>query len=105
MAKLLTLLNKNIRAFIQLISAIIVNGKLGNYISGKIYNGDLKKICVPGLNCSSCPGALGSCPIGSMQAVFNNMRFNFSYYVVGFVTLIGVVLGRFICGFLCPFGW
>ena len=32
-------------------------------------------------------------------------RFRFSYYVTGFLILLGVLLGRFICGFLCPFGW
>ena len=32
-------------------------------------------------------------------------RFKFSYYITGFFILLGVTLGRFICGFLCPFGW
>jgi polyferredoxin len=29
----------------------------------------------------------------------------FSYYIVGFFMLVGGLLGRFVCGFLCPFGW
>lgn len=32
-------------------------------------------------------------------------KFNFSYYVTGTLILLGVLLGRFVCGFLCPFGW
>ena len=32
-------------------------------------------------------------------------KFSFSYYITGFLILLGVLLGRFICGFLCPFGW
>lgn len=32
-------------------------------------------------------------------------KFRFSYYVTGTLILLGVLLGRFICGFLCPFGW
>ena len=32
-------------------------------------------------------------------------KFRFSYYVTGILILLGVLLGRFICGFLCPFGW
>ena len=28
----------------------------------------------------------------------------FSYYVVGFLLLFGTLLGRFVCGWLCPFG-
>ena len=32
-------------------------------------------------------------------------EFQFSYYITGILILLGVLLGRFICGFLCPFGW
>ena len=60
---------------------------------------------MPGLNCYSCPAATGACPIGAFQAVIGSSRFKFSYYVTGFFILLGVTLGRFICGFLCPFGW
>jgi len=60
---------------------------------------------VPGLNCYSCPAASGACPIGAFQAVVGSSKFSFSYYVTGFLILLGVLLGRFICGFLCPFGW
>ena len=62
-------------------------------------------VCVPGLNCYSCPAASGACPIGSFQAVVGSSKFRFSYYITGILILIGVLLGRFICGFLCPFGW
>ena len=60
---------------------------------------------MPGLNCYSCPAASGACPIGAFQAVVGSSRFSFSYYITGFLILLGVLLGRFICGFLCPFGW
>ena len=60
---------------------------------------------MPGLNCYSCPAASGACPIGSFQAVVGSSKFSFSYYITGFLILLGVLLGRFICGFLCPFGW
>lgn len=32
-------------------------------------------------------------------------KFPFSYYITGILILFGVLLGRAICGFLCPFGW
>lgn len=64
-----------------------------------------KTVCVPGLNCYSCPAASGACPIGSFQSVVSSSKFNFSYYVTGTLILLGVLLGRFVCGFLCPFGW
>lgn len=72
---------------------------------GEIYRGDAKNVCVPGLNCYSCPAATGACPIGAFQAVIGSSKFKFSYYITGFFILIGVLLGRFVCGFLCPFGW
>ena len=60
--------------------------------------------CVPGLNCYSCPGAAGACPIGSLQAVVGSWNFKFAYYVIGFLIFVGAILGRLVCGFLCPFG-
>ena len=56
------------------------------------------------LNCYSCPGALGSCPIGAMQAIIGGAKYNVSFYVLGFLMLFGVTVGRLVCGFLCPFG-
>lgn len=93
------------RHIIQLITAIFTNGYLFGFMKGNIYTGNSKHVCVPGLNCYSCPGALGSCPIGSLQAVLGGRKHNFSYYVVGLIMLFGVLLGRFVCGFLCPFGF
>ncbi len=46
-----------------------------------------------------------SLSIGAFQAVVGSSKFKFSYYITGFFILLGVILGRFICGFLCPFGW
>lgn len=51
------------------------------------------------------PRRCGACPIGAFQAVVGSSKFRFSYYVTGILILLGVLLGRFICGFLCPFGW
>ncbi len=84
--------------------ALLTNANLKGFITGKIYTGNAKKICVPGLNCYSCPGAVGSCPIGSLQAVLGSWNFKMAYYVVGILIFIGAVLGRIVCGFLCPFG-
>jgi ferredoxin-type protein NapH len=92
------------RRIIQIIATVATNANIKGFFQGKIYRGDLKKICVPGLNCYSCPGALGSCPIGSMQAVIGSLKYNFSLYITGFMLLMGIIFGRFICGWLCPFG-
>lgn len=93
-----------IRLLIQGLWALITNGFLAGFAQGKIYTGKLKNLCVPGLNCYSCPGSLGSCPIGALQAVLGSFKFKFSFYLMGFFLIIGTVLGRFVCGFLCPFG-
>lgn len=96
---------RNKRNFVQGTFALITNGKLDNFLKGNIYTGKLKSVCVPGLNCYSCPGALGSCPIGSFQAVVGSSKYNFSYYITGLLLLFGTIFGRLICGFLCPFGF
>ncbi len=90
---------------IQTLATLITNGNVAGYISGKIYKGNIKNACVPGLNCYSCVGALGSCPIGSLQAVIGKSGGRFPFYVVGFLLLIGSLFGRLVCGFLCPFGF
>ena len=87
-----------------MIATALSNGYVTGFAKGSIYQGSLKKLCVPGLNCYSCPGALGSCPLGSLQAVLGSRDFQFSFYMLGFFMLVGAVLGRVVCGFLCPFG-
>ena len=96
--------NKN-RWKIQALSALLTNAHLAGFFTGKLYKGALKGTCVPGLNCYSCPGAVGSCPIGALQAVIGSSKFQFSYYVVGILIFFAVLFGRVVCGFLCPFGW
>ena len=101
--------NKNFlarfRGWIQAAAILLTNIHIPNLLKGKIYQGNVKTMCVPGLNCYSCPAATGACPIGAFQAVVGSSKFKFTYYITGFFILLGVLLGRFICGFLCPFGW
>lgn len=92
------------RKLFQVLVALGYNGYFNGFAQGKIYRGSSKILCVPGLNCYSCPGALGSCPLGALQAVISDITYNFSFYVVGFLALMGIALGRFVCGWLCPFG-
>jgi len=88
----------------QALWALLTNSYLIGFAQGKIYKGKLKNLCVPGLNCYSCPGAVGACPIGSLQAVIGNWNFKFAFYVAGFLVFVGALIGRFVCGWLCPFG-
>jgi polyferredoxin len=89
---------------VQAVWAVGTNAYLPGFASGSVYGGVLKTACVPGLNCYACPGALGSCPIGAVQAIVGSIGYNVPYYMIGFLLLVGGALGRFVCGFLCPFG-
>ena len=88
---------------IQAMAALIYNANLSGWFTGKIYQGDTKGVCVPGLNCYSCPGALGACPLGSLLSELAAGK-RIPFYVIGTLLLFGALLGRAICGFLCPFG-
>lgn len=92
------------RLAVQLAAALLQNGNIKGFFTGKIYTGSLKQVCVPGLNCYSCPGAFGACPLGSLQNSLAKAKPSFPFYVLGFLLLFGALLGRAVCGFLCPFG-
>ena len=93
-----------IRKIVQSLTLLCNNAYLVGFLEGRIYKGKLKSACVPGLNCYSCPGAVFSCPIGSLQAVLGSYQYSFSFYVTGLLLFFGLLFGRFACGFLCPFG-
>lgn len=93
------------RKIIQLYAALLTNANLKGFVSGDIYRGPTKNLCVPGMNCYSCPGAVGACPLGSLQNALSESQTRLPAYVFGIIILFGLLLGRTICGFLCPFGW
>ncbi len=93
-----------LRFQVQILYTILTNGYVYGFLSGKIYRGKLKYACVPGLNCYSCPGAIAACPIGALQALLNQNGFHIPFAVLGFFFLFGSLLGRAVCGWLCPFG-
>ena len=94
-----------LRRFVQAGFALATNSYVIGFLKGKIYRGNLKNLCVPGLNCYSCPGALFSCPLGSLQGVIGSHKYQLSLFFIGFFMAIGLLCGRFVCGFLCPFGF
>ena len=98
-------ISEDIRRRIRQIAAFgFSNSYVGNFAGGRLYKGSWKNFCNPGMNCYSCPAARFACPIGAMQAVSGSAEFSVSFYVIGFVLALGVVFGRAICGFICPFG-
>ena len=92
------------RRLVQLYAALLYNANLKGFMDGHIYSGGLKAVCVPGLNCYSCPGAVASCPLGALQNALNAAGHTAPWYVMGILALFGVILGRTICGWICPLG-
>ena len=55
--KLLSRKLAKIRGWIQAAATLLTNIHIPNLFKGKIYQGNAKTVCVPGLNCYSCPAA------------------------------------------------
>jgi len=96
----------------QAFFALAMNAWIPSWFKGGIFQGGVKGVCVPALNCYSCPSAMGACPIGAMQTFFAGLRFNlsvaqkkFGLYVAGFLATVGSAVGRMPCGWVCPFGF
>ncbi len=91
------------RKLMQLYFALLFNANLKGFVTGNIYQGGSKIMCAPGINCYSCPGAIGACPLGSLQGSFSADHSTI-WYVGGILLLYSLMFGRMICGWLCPFG-
>ncbi|MBR1659132.1 MAG: redoxin family protein [Oscillospiraceae bacterium] len=92
------------RRLIQLYCAVLYNAQVKGFVTGRIYKGNTKAVCVPGFNCYSCPGAVGACPLGALQNALGHSGNRIGFYVFGILMLYGLMLGRSICGWLCPLG-
>jgi ferredoxin-type protein NapH len=102
----------SLRRIIQTAATFVNNAYFGFFATNKIFQGQTKAVCAPGLNCYSCPASVLACPIGSLQVIMGSIRtslqsarFHLGFYVVGFLGSIGMLVGRFPCGWLCPFGF
>ncbi len=93
------------RRIIQLYTALLYNANIKGFFNGQLYTGPVKNVCVPGLNCYSCPGAAAACPLGSLQNALLATDTRTITYIFGILVLFGLALGRTICGFLCPIGF
>ena len=105
------------RGWIQAGATLLTNIHLPNFFRGGIYQGKGKSVCVPGLNCYSCPAASGACPIGSFQAVVgSSKKLKPLTYLKYIILLLAVVLlpalavndvgmgDPFFCKYICPQG-
>lgn len=102
------------RRIAQAAGLFVLNPYLRYFGTRVIYQGGAKYVCAPGLNCYACPLAAFSCPIGSLQRGFTllslrvrefRLALGALLYVAASVGLVGAVLGRVPCGWICPFGF
>ena len=115
------------RGWIQAGAALLTNLHLPNFIKGGLYQGKGKTVCVPGLNCYSCPAAFICgflCPFGWFQELLHKIptkklstkKLKPLTYLKYVVLLVMVVLlpalvvndvgmgDPFFCKYLCPQG-
>ncbi len=92
------------RRIIQLYAALLTNANVKGLFNGSIYTGNTKTMCVPGLNCYSCPSTVGACPLGALQNAIAGSGRTTPVYMLGILAIFGLMLARTICGFLCPTG-
>lgn len=103
---------ETIRKWTQTVFAFLLNGNWLFPFTRTIYQGPLKIVCAPGLNCYSCPAATTYCPIGSIQQLLAGLRtavangnYFVGFYVWGSIGVLGAMFGRLLCGWVCPFGF
>lgn len=100
-----------VRKWVQALIFLLTNGYWSFPLTRGIYQGPLKVLCSPGLNCYSCPAATTYCPLGALQQLLAGSRmalesgqFFIGFYVIGTMGAIGSFVGRMVCGWACPFG-
>ncbi|MDE5728648.1 MAG: hypothetical protein K2I20_00535, partial [Clostridia bacterium] len=79
------------RRIIQVYAALLTNANIKGFVTGRIYRGATKNLCTPGLNCYSCPGAVGACPLGALQDSRAKSDTSFPYYILGILGLLGLL--------------
>ncbi len=93
------------RHLIQLLAALLYNLDFQGIATMSVGRTPTKGVCVPGLHCYSCPGAVGAWPIGALQQSLGASSLKLPFYVVGCLFAFGALFGRTICGWACPFGF
>jgi ferredoxin len=88
---------------VQITAAVLLNAYIAAYLQNKIlYQGFLKYLPQPILNCYGGPPAVFACPIGSTQQMVGMKLL--PWLPLGMFVVIGAVVGRAACAWLCPFG-
>lgn len=101
-----------LRNWFQAAILVLTNASWSFPFTRSLYQGPLKVLCSPGLNCYSCPAATVACPIGALQQLLLSIRmtlangqFYVGFYIIGSMGFLGAIFGRMVCGWACPFGF
>jgi ferredoxin len=86
---------KKIRFYTAAVAVFIMNLNVFGY--------SLKGICTPGFSCHSCPWATSACPIGVFA--FGSAVRKLPILAITSILMVGLAVGRLVCGFFCPFGF
>jgi ferredoxin len=62
----------------------------------------LRGVCTPGFHCHGCPAATATCPVGAVA--YGVALHTLPAMAIGGVLAVGILLGRLVCAFACPFG-
>jgi ferredoxin-type protein NapH len=92
---------KNRRLY-QFLTGITANLPFWNFLTSRLYTGKLKSIPFPIMNCYACPASLYSCPIGTLSHFFVISKI--PLLTLGIISAVSASFGRWICGWVCPFG-
>ena len=82
----------------QLFSLVALHASLGS-----AWLPTLKRVCNPVLSCHSCALAWFACPIGVFVHYSGYQLF--PWIAVGMTLVLGALIGRLLCGWVCPFGF
>jgi ferredoxin-type protein NapH len=83
-----------LRRSTQLLTLLVVNLGLANFL--------INGVVCPFYYCYGCPAAAFACPIGLLQT--HAALGPFPFYAIGSLGVMALALGRFWCGWGCPFG-
>lgn len=82
------------RRIVQLVSLVALNSNI--WALGE------RGLCVPVMNCEACAVAWLGCPVGMMARSISYIEFPLAAFLC--VIGIGLLVGRFFCGWVCPMG-
>ncbi len=88
---------------VQVLFTVAINSYILAYVQQKVlYQGVLKSIPQPVLNCYGGPLSVFACPIGSTQQMIG--QHIVPWLPLGIFVVVGAFVGRAACGWLCPLG-